>query len=118
MQILRKKSELSSSMAASFPSQAAFNIFKLKLGGLLGLKGLGAHCIQVQDKPTVLPLNGNILPWEQTELFILRSSVMVICRFFWSKLLQIRTKYPCHTRNAYRTQRGRYQVNFQRENKP
>ena len=31
---------------------------------------------------------------------------------FWSTLPKIRTKYLCRTRNAYRTQRGRYQVNF------
>ena len=36
---------------------------------------------------------------------------------FWSKLPQIRTKYLCHTQNTYRTLlRGRYQVNFRREN--
>ena len=28
---------------------------------------------------------------------------LVIFRFFWSKLPQIRTKYLCRTRNTYRT---------------
>ena len=31
---------------------------------------------------------------------------------FWSKLPQILTKYLCRTQNTYRTQRGRYQVDF------
>ena len=34
-----------------------------------------------------------------------------------SKLPQIKTKYLCHTRNAYKAFTGRYQVNFRRENR-
>ena len=37
---------------------------------------------------------------------------------FWRKLHQIRTKYLCRNRNAYREQRRRYQLNFLRGNKP
>ena len=37
---------------------------------------------------------------------------------FWSKLFQIRAKFLCRTRNAYRAQRERYQVNFRGDNKP
>ena len=39
-------------------------------------------------------------------------------KVFGSKLPQIITKCLCRTQNAYRTLRGRYQVNSQRENKP
>ena len=35
-----------------------------------------------------------------------------------TKLTQIKIKYLCHTRNSFRTLRGRYQVNFQREDEP
>ena len=42
---------------------------------------------------------------------------MMIFQVFWSKLPQIIVKYLCCTQNTYRTLRGVYQVNFQKENK-
>ena len=41
---------------------------------------------------------------------------MVIFGFLGQNCLKV--TYHCRTRNTYRTLRGRYQVNFQRENKP
>ena len=52
------------------------------------------------------------------EIFGLKELCLGNFQAFWSKLPQNRTKYLCRTRNAYITLRGRYQVNFRRENKP
>ena len=45
---------------------------------------------------------------------------MVILIFLNQNCCKLNTKYMylCHTQNAYRTLRGRDQVNFQRENQP
>ena len=44
--------------------------------------------------------------------------VMGFFIFWGSKLPQIKIYYLCHKQNAYTTHRGRYQMNFTRENKP